>query len=137
MGIGRWKVWPEDTGGLTTFKAKEVIEKQLAELAQVVDIQESAHGYAVQQDLGFIVVNVQLLIGAKGWMPPQAAIDALKEKEAQSVARKAERARAAEKERKRLQKLARERSSKSKLTPKKKPKPTKKRASKAKKKKAR
>lgn len=71
-----YRVLPDETGGLTTFQAKEVIEKMLEQLNGTVDVGHWTAAYDTHKKLGTIDVRLQLSIWKKGWSPPQEAIDA-------------------------------------------------------------
>lgn len=77
-----YRVIPEETGGLGTRKAQEVVTSMLLKMGELfgVSIGPWAGSFDVHKDLGVINVKLEFKMWKTGWCPPEDALQAFKAK---------------------------------------------------------
>lgn len=98
MGKGRYKVIPQETGGLGIPGAQREVDLMIEKLGERVDVGPCRISLSIHPDLGVITAELKLTFCKKGWRVPEEALAAFNAKLKRKEARAAEKKAAASKE---------------------------------------
>lgn len=86
-----WLVWPEDTGGIGTYQAQQIVTGMLLRMGELfgVSIGPWSGCFDLHRKLGVIKVKLEFTMWKKGWNPPPQPEPAPKPSKKKKSAKKA------------------------------------------------